>query len=520
MKKFTKEEKEEVQFILNNYKASNFDIVIGKGLKLLKKIPVFYEMHNIIGLSYHAKKDFKQAIKHYKNLINQEPKHFGCLNNLGNSFHAINKINDARSCYEKCLEINPKYINALVNLGNLKKDSNNFNEAIEYYLKALDINNKIFIVHYQLALAYLALGDFSNAKKFFLSTLEKNFKFTTADRMLSTFIDYNNDKSHMDSMINKIKDSTIQEIYKSELYFALGKAYEDLKKYDQSYENYKLGNEIKEKIIKYNIKNDKKLFENIKSSFSKLNFENEKQENKSDKKLIFILGMPRSGTSLIEQILSSHEEIYGGGELRDLSLLVYEHFIDIESINFNKLTDSNNEIVNEIRATYLENLKRFNTSRKYITDKDPLNFRWLGLIKLAFPDSKIIHCTRNKRDIGFSLWKNYFGEDINFAYDFKNISNYYSLYEEIMNFWKNKIPNFIYDIKYEDLINNKEEEIKKVLENLQLKWDNNCLNFQKNLRPITTQSLVQARKPIYNTSINSWKKYSKKIIPLVNLMKK
>ena len=132
MKKFTKEEKEEVQFILNNYKASNFDIVIGKGLKLLKKIPVFYEMHNIIGLSYHAKKDFRQAIKHYKNLINQEPKHFGCLNNLGNSFHAINKINDARSCYEKCLEINPKYINALVNLGNLKKDGNNFNEAIEF----------------------------------------------------------------------------------------------------------------------------------------------------------------------------------------------------------------------------------------------------------------------------------------------------------------------------------------------------------------------------------------------------
>ena len=520
MKKLTKEEKLEVQIILNNYKAENFDVVIGKALRFIKKIPTFYEMNNIIGLSFHAKSNFKEAIKHYKDLINQEPKHFACLNNMGNSFHSINDLINAKSCYKKCLEINPKYINATVNLGNLKKESNDYEGAIKYYLQALSINDKIFIIHYQLALAYLALGEFENAKKFFFSCLEKNNKFTTADRMLSTFIDYENNKEHINSMEIKLKDSLINQNQKSELYFALGKAYDDLKDFDKSFENYNLGNQIKEKLSKYDFDKDKKLFKSIKNSFSNYNFEKISEINNTKKKLIFILGMPRTGTSLVEQIISSHKEIYGGGELRDLNLLIRENFSDFNSINFNKVVNDNPEILNNIKYQYYKNIERFETSKKYITDKDPLNFRWLGLIKLLFPDSKIIHCSREKRDVAFSLWKNYFGEDINFTYNFKHISNYYNLYKDMMLYWESKIPNFIYNLKYENLIKDKEKEIKKILKYIDLEWDNNCLNYQKNLRPITTQSIVQARKPIYNTSLSSWKNYSKKIVQLLNLMEK
>ncbi len=520
MRKLTEVEKQEIQFILNNYKASNFDIVISKGKKLLQKIPTFYEMNNIIGLSFHAKGFFEQAIKHYKDLVNQEPKHFGCLNNMGNSFHALNDLIKAKNCYEKCLEVNPKYINAIVNLGNLKKDANKYEEAIEYYLKALKINDKIFIIHYQLGLAYLALGKFENAKKFFYSTLEKNPKFTTADRMLSTFLDYKSDRSHIDSMEEKLKDESIDENLKIELYFALGKAYDDLSDFNKSFINYDEGNKSKEKIAKYNIEEDKKLFENIKSLFSEFNFENNEILDSNHKKIIFIVGMPRTGTSLIEQVLSSHKEIYGGGELRDLNLLISKNFFDSDNKMLEKINFKNSEILNELRDNYLNNLDRFETKKKYITDKDPLNFRWLGFIKIAFPNSKIINCVREDMDIGFSIWKNYFGPYMNFAYNFKDISNYYKLYKNLMNFWKKRIPNFIYDLNYENLILDKKKEIKNLLEYCELEWDENCLNSQKNTRAISTQSIVQARKPIYNTSLNAWKKYPEKILPSINMMKK
>ena len=165
-------------------------------------------------------------------------------------------------------------------------------------------------------------------------------------------------------------------------------------------------------------------------------------------------------------------------------------------------------------------MSRFRTKCKYITDKAPLNFRWIGLIKLMLPNAKIIHCTRDSKDNCLSLYKNFFaGNNINFSYDLEILAKYHNLYKDLMLFWKNLVPNFICDISYEILTENQEDETKKLLDFCGLSWDKNCLFFHKNKRGITTASLSQARQPLYRSSVKSWKKFEKQLSPLIQILK-
>jgi hypothetical protein len=157
-------------------------------------------------------------------------------------------------------------------------------------------------------------------------------------------------------------------------------------------------------------------------------------------------------------------------------------------------------------------LKKISNNSERVTDKLPINFKWIGLIKLIIPDAKIVHCIRNSRDTCFSIFKNFFtSNELDFAYNIDETVEFYNLYNELIMHWKKILPNFIFDIKYENLINKKDFEIKNLLKACDLNWDDNCLKFYNNKRPILTASDTQARKQLYNTSINSWKKFEEKL---------
>jgi len=168
----------------------------------------------------------------------------------------------------------------------------------------------------------------------------------------------------------------------------------------------------------------------------------------------------------------------------------------------------NNEY-KKIAMVYINNLKKISDSSKRVTDKLPVNFKWIGLIKILFPNSIVIHCKRNSKDTCLSIFKNYFAGRLDFSYDLNEIVEYYNIYKDLMKFWHSMMPNFIYDIQYESLIKNQENEIKKVLKFCNLKWNDKCLLFHKNKRAIKTASAVQARKPIYKSSVEGWKNYEK-----------
>ena len=321
-------------------------------------------------------------------------------------------------------------------------------------------------------------------------------------------------------MNEKIKDKTLNDIQKIDLYFSLGKAYEDIKNYKKSFHNYKIGNKIKRDLINYKFEEDEKLYKNIKDVFTKTLFKDLELFNKQKKKIIFILGMPRSGTTLVEQIISNHKKVYGGGELKDLTELVIKHFSVNKKIKFtDALNGKDKNFLNSLGVEYVNNLERFNISKEYITDKTPLNFRWLGLIKLILPESKIIHCVRNSKDNCISLYKNFFVGKLDFTYNLEEIGKYYNLYSDLMKFWKQQIPDFFYDISYEKLVKNQENETKNLLNFCGLEWDSNCIKFENNTKAIITASVTQARKPIYKNSIDSWKKYGDELLPLYKILK-
>ena len=163
---------------------------------------------------------------------------------------------------------------------------------------------------------------------------------------------------------------------------------------------------------------------------------------------------------------------------------------------------------------YINNTKIYNSNQQHITDKDPLNFRWIGIIKLILPKSKIIHCMRDPKDTCWSLFKNFFTGQISFAFTQEELGKYYNLYRNLMKFWKQLIPSFIYDISYEKLIENQELETRKLLNFCNLDWDESCLKFFENKSLIRTLSISQARTPIYKTSIKSWKRYENDLVTL------
>jgi len=506
-------------FILQNKLKNNlFDEVIQKAKSLLKKhrherkilngIPVLY---NIISLAYQGKLDYNNSIKIMDEAIKLNPKNIYYLNNMGISQHKNKDFVEAEKYFERALKINPNYINVLNNFGNLKKDLDKVDEAIKYYEKSVNINNNILITNYNLSSMYIQKGEYNKAIKHLKKTLEISPKFTTADRILSLITKYEKNNEHFLAMKEKKTNLKFKDTELIELNFALGKAFEDLKDYKNAFIHIKEANDSKKKLINYNIQKDINLFKNIKIDFES-DFKIENIYNK--KKIIFILGMPRSGTTLTEQIISSHKDVYGAGELMFLSDMINEDFFikNNKSYNLKKFNDLQNR--------YLDKISLIDNSKKCLTDKAPLNFRWIGFINMIFPNSKIIHCKRNNLDNCWSIYKNNFDAGLNFSFNLTDLGKFYNLYEDLISFWKSKYPEKIYDLRYENLINNQESETKKILEFCQLEWDPNCLKHYNNDRLIKTVSTVQARKPIYKTSIKLSDSYSEYLDELKTILNK
>ena len=194
--------------------------------------------------------------------------------------------------------------------------------------------------------------------------------------------------------------------------------------------------------------------------------------------------------------------------------MILDQFIkkSINNQNFISLFEShsinNDEKIKSIVNNYFSKISYIKTSKNIILDKNPLNFQWLGFIRILFPNAKIIHCSRNLKDTALSIYKNAF--DINsivWSNWQEDLVQYISIYLNLMKFWEEKIPNFIYNLNYEKLINNQKEQIEKLLNFCELNWEENCLNYNKKPTAIETVSATQARKPIYKTSQNSYKKY-------------
>ena len=497
---------ENIQILVNQFNAKNFREVINKGNTLIKKNPEFVILYNIVGSAYQNEGEYNLAINNFKLGLKLDPNNLALMNNLAMSYKNLLQYDLAENLFRNVIKINEKYINAYINLGNLKRDLNEFTEAIKLYEKALSISNENPIVYYSLALAHQGIGNFEKTINYCEKILKIDPSFTKADHLISQSSKYKEQNEHYNSLIDKKDNSNLKSFEKIDILFSLAKAEEDLGNIDKASKYLLEANKIKKELTNYNIKSEIDLLNNIKQLFTQLKI---KTLNSIENNVIFILGLPRSGTSLVEQIITSHSDVFGGGELPILSNIIKKYFINNENLfseNF-KENFEENKLSDKLSNEYKDYINFFKFKEKYITDKAPLNFRWIGFIKLLFPNAKIIHCKRDPKNNCLSMFKNLFEGGLNFTYDQEDLVKYYQNYEILMKFWNEKYPGEIFNISYEKLISNNEEEIKKLIKYCELDWEEDCLSFHKNKTPIKTMSTAQARNPIYKTSLNAFDKF-------------
>ena len=500
--------KNKIQKLVNQYNFGNYKLVIQEVNILLKKLPNNSFLLNLLGSCYQKLGDFDTAIKNFLQVLSTEKKNLAAMNNLANAYKDILEFEKAENLYKEIIKINPNYINAITNYANLKFQLDQYEDAIELYNRALKIDDKIENIHYNMGLTYQSYGAFTEAEKHFKEMLKINPTATIADRLISRFTKYNQENTHFKEMIERSKINNLNDNSKINLYFALGKAYEDIKDYEKSFSFIKKANDLTNSKFYYDRKDDDIFTEDIQKFFNKKDIVNY-VNTKSTDKIIFILGLPRSGTSLAEQIISSHSKVYGAGELNYLENIIKKKFFTKNKINLN--LPSNDELISlvaEGSQQYLNLIKNFKTSKNIITDKAPQNFKWIGFINLFFPNAKIIHCHRDAKDNFLSLYKNFFPEGLEWTYNEENLINYYKNYKIMMNFWNKLFPEKIYHLEYEKVINNPKDEIKNLVKFCDLEWEDNCLNFYNTKRSIKTLSVSEARKPIYKSSLSGSSNFS------------
>jgi tetratricopeptide (TPR) repeat protein len=476
------------------------------------------DAHYNLGNALLSVKKYDAAIKHFESAVVFNPKFAQAYYNLGLAYKLIKNDFEAGLNFDKALAIKPDYAEAANDRGVIFQNSGDLENALKYYQKSLAINPNLAVAYNNIGITEKQLNKIDNAIKSFEGAILVDPNFADAYYNLSLFKQYTLSKNQVAKMQSILIANGVSQADLISINFALAKVSEGLDNQDEFLSYLHEGNRLRKKELNYSIDFSHKFFSIIYETFALLpnSNTNSMQNILTTKRPIFILGMPRSGTSLVEQIISSHKEVYGAGEINSLAEPILEKILsNVEDKNI--FSDKH---LLSMRKKYLDSFARFPTSADVITDKTPANFQYIGFILSMFPDAKIIHLKRDPRAICWSIYKSNWNENgYRFSYNMDDLVSYYGLYSKLMNFWHKKFPEKIYDICYEDLTSNQKEETKKLLKYCELDWDDNCLNFHKNKRPVKTASSFQVRQKMYQGSSEAWKKYEAHIQPLIDGLK-
>tara|TARA_B000000532_G_scaffold131036_1_gene105059 strand:- start:59 stop:1579 length:1521 start_codon:yes stop_codon:yes gene_type:complete len=488
--------------LYKKFVKGNFLEVIEECNKVLKKRKhqLFF---NLLSFAYQKSGKIEKSINVMNEALALNPNHPNFLNNMGTCLYMLHKYSEAEKYYKKGLAIDNKHLHILNNLGNLKRETYKIEESIQYYKKVLSIQSDAVPSLFNLVGIYRITNQKENSKQYCKKILELNKKLTDADRQYSLVHNYVENDPHLIEMLKKVNDEDLNNLEKIHLYYGIHKAYEDIKNYKSAFKYLKIGNDLLKKETKYNFRQDEKKIKNFINFYKK----NKKIKTTGDHRgLIFIVGMPRSGSSLVEQILDSHKKVFGGGEIS------YMQEIANKIISEEKIDAS---VMNDYKNQYLALIDELNNSSPIFTDKELLNFINIGLILKLFPNAKVINCMRDPVDNCWSIYKNFFPIKTQFVNDFKDITKFYRLYLNTMKFWQEEFPKNIFNLNYETLIENPKDQIEKILNFCNLEWDENVMNHHKSSRIIRTLSFDQANKPISKKVSNTIKNYKSMIGDLI-----
>ena len=432
---------------------------------------------------------YGEALKHAQDFYNEDKKNINAMKLLSTALFRTDRYKEAIDIYNDILKIEPKNTDVMLSMGHLYKTSGEIDKSISFYQRAYK-TDKYF------GDSYWSLANL------------KTYSFSESEVI------------SLDKMVN---DPYVSEDERTFMHFALGKAYEDLNEYEKSFSHYKEGNLIKKSKALFNVNDfDKECSNQIDVCTDDL-FEMKSKWGSESKAPIFILGLPRVGSTLIEQILSSHSLVEPTHELPNIistALRLNERKSQDKKSRYpDILLSLSSPQLKLIGDKYIKDSEVFRSNKPYFIDKMPNNFRHIGLIKLILPNAKIIDIRRSSMSACFSCFKQLFAEGQEFTYDLKDLAGYYNNYVELMNHWNIVLPNQILSINYEDVVNNFEESVRDILEYCEIPFEKQCLEFYKSKRSVKTPSAEQVRQPIYTSGMDYWKNYETYLDDLKNNLK-
>jgi len=426
---------------------------------------------------------------------------------------------EAQNLWIEALAMNPRFVDAAMNLADSYQQAGKIDQSISCYRRVIAENPQAVVAKYLLANLLKSQGKFEQAAAYYKEIMEQQPEYTQAHFAYSGLHRYSTAADpHIGMMLDLYQREHLQPDNRIHLAFALAKAFEDIHEYAQAFKYLETGNRMRSEIFDYRIEGDERLIRNIMQTFTRDALQHLRVDSEKSNRPIFVVGMPRSGTSLVEKILSSHSGVHGAGELDYFHSLVATFFMEKPAhFQFSPLGSYSGEKFAMLGKAYLEKINFLDQQARHITDKMPFNLLLIGLIKIALPNAKIIHCVRDAKDNCLSLYKtNFATENYRFAYDLKTLGQFHNLYRMLMKHWHQVMPGAIHDIAYESLTLNPEIEIRKLLAACDLEWQDSCLRFDKTAGTVKTASFYQVRQPMYATSVNLWEKYREFLRPLLD----
>ena len=480
------------------------------GLKSLNLAPDFSPAYSNLGnVLIHLKRN-KEALAHYIKALELQPDSANSHNDVGRGFRALGNNEQSISYFKQAIVIAPRYAAAHNNLGSALNSLGRHEEAVASYSSAIAINPKIAVFYNNIGTSYHQLGNFTDAIASYSTAIQLDPNYALAYRNLSEIKRYGEDDPNVKKMDDLLASPNCSNVDLMNIRFALGKANVDIGDFAKAFEHFYHGNRLRKAQLEYDIRVDETLFSDIKRLFSNSITPLDITPKPSDKTPIFVVGMPRSGTTLVEQILASHPLVHGAGELQ----LMHQRVASGKARLMPNLQE-----LKSIRDSYLTGLRQLDSNKPYVVDKMPYNFLWIGYILTCLPEAKIVHLKRHAVATCWSNFKHCFSSAGNgFSYDLEDVAHYYKLYDELMLFWHQRFPGRILDFGYEALTHNQSYETKRLLEYVGLCWDDRCIDFHQTERTVSTASSRQVRQKLYQGSSEEWHSYEEHLQPMLNIL--
>ena len=490
--------------------------------KAIQQNPRYVEAHNNLAQLLAGQKKETEALRVLTEALKVAPKNVQTLLITARIQMRRNAHQAAEQASRLALQQDPDNAEANTVLGQVLHENDRYEEALQVLERALKTrpDNPEALNFYGVALK--SMGRLDEAREYIIKALKLNDAMYGAYANLNDLVDFSEGVG--DELFNRM-EAIFETIPNPEaepylaLHFAYAKALDDRGQHEKALEHYITGGKMKRAQLDYQEDETFGFFDAIRAAFPKDVFENRKFAGNPDDRPTFIVGMPRSGSTLVEQIISSHPDIYGAGEVKYLSRALHQLRDRFPSLPkfphmMDKITPAQMEIV---ASNYLQPLTASSGKAKRVTDKLLTNYFFVGLINLLFPNARIIHTRRDPVDTCLSGFTKLFKDDMPHSYDLNELGRYYGKYSEIMDHWEKVLPEgAIMTVQYEDVVADTEGQAKRLIDFLGLPWNDKCVDFHKSDRPVKTASVAQVRKPIYKTSVKRWMKYGEGLQPLVD----